>query len=429
MNLLDELRDNIGYNLSKHTANFLQEEEVNTSAGINSTFSTILAGLIEKGSTKKGANEIFKAVEKQDVSIVDHVERIFTRSPQTVNGLSNIGTRELPKFLGTNQREAGNLIAEKSGMKRNSTSKLMKISTPFLMGILGKKVAADNLDADGLMSLINSQKSAVESNLPSGMTDVLELKSFGWVKKEKVEVVEEKKPKREKAPKKERVAKVKEEVIETPIVQEAAATGMGWLRWLLPLLLLGAILFYLIFRSGCAGTAENAVSTVASTTKNVVKESTEVVTNTLGAVNDAALKTLDNIKFAAGSAGSQMMEFIKGGAKGDGRFRFNNLNFASGSAVIDGESGLEVDNLSSILKAYTDVNVMIEGYTDSRGNADSNLNLSQQRADAVRSRLITEGIAENRITTKGFGDANPIGDNETAEGRAQNRRIEVVIAK
>lgn len=195
MNLLDELRDNVGYSLSKHSANFLDEEEVNTSAGINSTFSTILAGLVEKGSTKKGANDIYKAIEKQDTSIVDHVERIFTRSPQTVNGLSNIGTRELPKFLGANQREAGNLIAEKSGMNRNSTSKLMKIATPFLMGVLGKKVAEGNLDSDGLMNLINGQKSNIESNLPSGMTDVLELKSFGWVKKEKVEVVEEKKTK------------------------------------------------------------------------------------------------------------------------------------------------------------------------------------------------------------------------------------------
>lgn len=427
MNLLDELRDNVGYSLSKHSANFLDEEEVNTSAGINSTFSTILAGLVEKGSTKKGANDIYKAIEKQDTSIVDHVERIFTRSPQTVNGLSNIGTRELPKFLGANQREAGNLIAEKSGMNRNSTSKLMKIATPFLMGVLGKKVAEGNLDSDGLMNLINGQKSNIESNLPSGMTDVLELKSFGWVKREKVEVVEEKKPKKEKAPKKEKIKT--EPVVETPVVQEAASSGMGWLRWLLPLLLLAAILFYVIFRSGCGATAEKAASTVATSTKNVVKETTEVVTNTLGTVNDAALKTLDNIKFAAGSAGSQMMDFIKGGAKGDGRFRFNNLNFASGSAVIDGESGLEVDNLSNILKAYTDVNVMIEGFTDSRGNPDSNLNLSQQRADAVRSRLIAAGIAEGRISTKGFGAANPIGDNETAEGRAENRRIEVVIAK
>jgi len=426
MNLLSVLEEKVGHSLSKHTANFLNEEESKTSKAINGTFATVLAGLIEKGSTKKGANDIFKSIEKQDSNIIDNVENIFTRSPQTVNGLSNIGTRELPNFLGSNQREAGNIIAKESGMKRTASSKLMKISTPFLMGVLGKQVADNDLDADGLMNLINSQKSNIENSLPEGTVDALHLKSFGWVKKEEVKVEKEVKPKKEKV-----VEPIKEEVVATPETHEptTGSSGMGWLKWLLPLLLIGAILFFLISRFGCAGTVENAASTVAATTKNVVEETAEVVTNTLGSVNDAALKVLDNITFAAGSAGAQMMAFIKGGAKGDGRFRFNNLNFASGSAVIDSASEPEIDNLSSILKAYTDVNVVIEGYTDSIGNPDSNLNLSQRRADAVQNRLIAAGINENRISTKGFGAANPIGDNATKEGQAQNRRIEVVIVK
>ena len=430
MNLLDVLRDNVGYGLSTHLSEFLGEEESSTSNGINATFSTLLAGMIEQGSTKKGANNLLKTIEKQDPDIANHIDRIFTRSPQTVNGLSNVGTRDLPSFLGNHTREAGNLIAETSNLKRNATSKLMKISTPFLMAVIGKKVKDDNLDADGLMSLINSQKSQVESSLPSGMIDELELKSFGWTKKEVVEVVEEKKPKKAK---KEKVVKepVQKEVAAVQPVTTAASTGSGtgWLRWLLPLLALAAILFYLIFRTGCGGTAEKAVNTVATKTTSVVEQTAEVAKSALGSVNDVALKALGGISFAAGSAGSQMMEFIKGGANGDGRFRFNNLNFASGSAVISGESGQEVDNISAILKAYPDVSINIEGYTDSQGNADSNITLSQQRADAVQNRLIAEGIAANRIKTKGFGAANPIGDNATAEGRAQNRRIEVVIAK
>ncbi len=430
MNLLDVLRDNVGYGLSTHLSQFLGEEEASTSNGINATFSTLLAGMIEQGSTKKGANNLLKTIEKQDPEITNHVDRIFTRSPQTVNGLSNIGTRDLPSFLGNHTREAGNLIAETSNLKRNATSKLMKIATPFLMAVIGKKVKEDNLDADGLMALVNSQKSQVEAGLPKGMIDELELKSFGWTKKEVVEVVEEKKPKKVK---KEKVVKefVQQEAAVAQPVTTAASTsgGTGWLRWLLPLLALAAILFYLIFRTGCGGAAEKAVSTVATKTTTVVEQTAEVAKSTLGSVNDAALKALGGISFAAGSAGSQMMEFIKGGAKGDGRFRFNNLNFASGSAVINGESVQEVDNISAILKAYPDVSINIEGYTDSQGNADSNITLSQQRADAVQNRLTAEGIGANRIKTKGFGAANPIGDNGTAEGRAQNRRIEVVIVK
>jgi len=73
--------------------------------------------------------------------------------------------------------------------------------------------------------------------------------------------------------------------------------------------------------------------------------------------------------------------------------------------------------------------VSVEGYTDSKGNPDSNQTLSQQRADAVKARLISKGIVENRIVTKGFGAANPVATNDTPEGRAENRRIEVVIMK
>ncbi len=423
MNLLDEIKDKLVNQLSMHTADFLDEEQSMTSAGIKGSFATILAGMVEKGSTKKGANEIYKTIEKQDVEIVDHVDRIFTRSPQTINGLSNIGTRELPKYLGAHQREASNLIAEKSGINRNSTSKLMKVTTPFLMAILGKKVAEGKLDSEGLMNLITSEKANIKNNLPSGMTDVMELKSFGWTKKEVVEPVEEKKPKKVK------VEKPKEVIVEEPITTyndtDTSGSGLGWLKWLLPLLLIGGLIWFLLTRTGCAGATEN----VAATTPAVVEKVTEVVTNPLGAVNDAALSTLNTINFAAGSVGSQMMTFIKGGAEGEGRFRFNNLNFASGSAVIDGESGIEVDNLASILKAYTDVKVAIEGYTDSQGNADSNLNLSQQRADAVSNRLLNAGISSGRMSTTGFGAANPIGDNATPEGRAENRRIELVITK
>jgi len=245
-----------------------------------------------------------------------------------------------------------------------------------------------------------------------------------------VEVIEEKKPKK---PKKEKITEPQAEIATIQSTEKEvtthASSGNGFLRWLLPLLALAGILFYLIFRTGCTGTAENAASSVAAKTTNIVEKTAEVASNTLGAVNDAALKTLEGIKFGAGSAGSQMMDFIKGGAKGDARFRFTNLNFASGSAVISGESGIEVDHMSSILKAYPDVNVNIEGYTDSQGNPDSNITLSKQRADAVMSRLVSQGIDAGRITTQGFGAANPIGDNETTEGRAQNRRIEVVIAK
>ncbi len=151
--------------------------------------------------------------------------------------------------------------------------------------------------------------------------------------------------------------------------------------------------------------------------------------NMFGKVNEAAKEALDEITFSAGSVGEQMKTFIEGDASGDATFKFNNLNFNTGSSEIKAESFGEIDNLAAILKAYEAVSITVEGHTDSSGNADMNMKLSQSRADAVKTRLEADGIDASRIATKGYGPNSPIGDNSTAEGKAMNRRIEVKINK
>ena len=73
--------------------------------------------------------------------------------------------------------------------------------------------------------------------------------------------------------------------------------------------------------------------------------------------------------------------------------------------------------------------VSIQGYTDSKGSQSRNIDLSQRRAEAVRSYLITRGLAADRVVAKGMGPDRPIADNGNAEGRANNRRVEIVVAK
>lgn len=101
------------------------------------------------------------------------------------------------------------------------------------------------------------------------------------------------------------------------------------------------------------------------------------------------------------------------------------LFFETNSDVLKVASTTELDELVTILKTYENSILTIEGHTDSKGSDEFNMTLSQKRASAVRVYLIEKGIAENRLKSTGFGETNPIADNNTNAGRAKNRRVEL----
>jgi outer membrane protein OmpA-like peptidoglycan-associated protein/opacity protein-like surface antigen len=98
--------------------------------------------------------------------------------------------------------------------------------------------------------------------------------------------------------------------------------------------------------------------------------------------------------------------------------------FTSGSAYLTANSRFVLDKVVRTLQANKDIEVEIRGYTDNTGRYETNMRLSQQRADAVKIYLMNNGIDAYRIRTKGFGPENPIAPNSTREGRSKNRRIE-----
>jgi len=88
----------------------------------------------------------------------------------------------------------------------------------------------------------------------------------------------------------------------------------------------------------------------------------------------------------------------------------------------------KLSDVANVLsKQDPDSKIVVQGYTDSQGGASFNQDLSQHRAEAVRTYLVSHGIASDRITAQGFGPANPVADNASPEGRADNRRVEIVV--
>jgi outer membrane protein OmpA-like peptidoglycan-associated protein len=98
--------------------------------------------------------------------------------------------------------------------------------------------------------------------------------------------------------------------------------------------------------------------------------------------------------------------------------------FAPSSVNLVDGSAERLTAIAELFNRFPDVKIEIEGHTDTSGNADANMRLSQQRAVAVREALVERGVERDRLVAYGYGEGVPLVDNATPEGRARNRRIE-----
>lgn len=106
-----------------------------------------------------------------------------------------------------------------------------------------------------------------------------------------------------------------------------------------------------------------------------------------------------------------------------GCWSYNSVDFGFDSTKITPAFASLFDNAVTTLKSNPGMTVELEGHTDSTGPETYNMGLSVRRAEAVKNHLVEKGIAANRLTTKGYGEADPIGNNDTVAGRAENRRV------
>ena len=102
------------------------------------------------------------------------------------------------------------------------------------------------------------------------------------------------------------------------------------------------------------------------------------------------------------------------------------INFDSGKSTIKKESLPVVEKIIEMMRLASEIKISVEGHTDSDGSNESNLKLSDARAKAVVEEIIKAGIDKSRLSSSGFGEERPIADNKTEEGKAKNRRVELI---
>ena len=187
---------------------------------------------------------------------------------------------------------------------------------------------------------------------------------------------------------------------EAAYATERAVKKAGVSAWIWPLLALGIVLLGYWFW--------NSRAPVQNTTFNVeeqVRLAGQKATAALGALKPG---------FTAQDLVSAL--------------NLNVINFATGSAQVPADQYEFLNKVARAIKAAPANTVMeIGGYTDNSGDAGANVNLSQQRAEAVRSYLVQQGVNPNVLIAKGYGETRPVGSNDTEEGKFRNRRIEFSV--
>ena len=468
MNLIDMIKDQVSGSLVTNASKFLGESESGVTKALDGVFPALLGKMISGSEDSNQLGKIFDMVKGADAGILDNIGDLFGGGAGNVAQLMNTGSGALSLLLGNNSGSMIDKVAGFSGLKGSATSSLIKMAAPFLMSMIGKYAKDKALDAVGLGKFLGSQKSHVQSAMPAGLLSSLGAGFLGKGFDSVAGIVGGAKDMATGAVG--NVTGAAGNVVGAAgdagkkvvggamnaagdVANVGKAAGGGLMKFLIPIIfILGALG---IWKSGILSKATDAAGDVAGSVADVAGDAAGSVADAagdaagsvagaagdamdkmgegfgavFGKIDEAAKGALDKITFGANSAGKQMIDYIEGGFKGDAKFTFNNLTFATGSSKIDGESGAEVDNLAAILAAYPGVKIHITGHTDNTGSAAGNMQLSQQRANAVKARLMGKNIEGARMTAKGMGSDEPVADNGTKEGRDQNKRVEINIVK
>ena len=140
-------------------------------------------------------------------------------------------------------------------------------------------------------------------------------------------------------------------------------------------------------------------------------------------VNDEEDKCPD----VAGDINNNGCPVIKEEIKKEVDFAAENIFFSPNSVVLLAKSFESLNTVADVLKKNPELKLAVNGYTDNTGNPTLNQSISERRAMSVKTYLVKNGIDESRISTKGYGQTDPITDNKTAEGRTKNRRVELKL--
>ena len=359
---------------------------------------TMVGGLSARASDPESVGQIYgMAIEPtNDTSVLDSSEHLITR---VTTGADRTASSNFIQSLlfGNQESSVIDALATHAGVSGTTAKSLLSIATSLVMAYLGRMIRTEKLDASALASRLMAERESAASALPAAMSKFLPTLA----------------------------AQERDRVAAEPLHRAASRYREQSAAWAVVLPAVFAVL----------GAWALVVFLTHPRERNVALNTPEPnAVGTSGTVNREPPRALPGgvtLRFPANGTEVKLLSFIQGRAPvtKDRWFEFDRLNFETDSAVIRPESRDQMRNIATILKAYPATRVKIGGYTDNSGNPDANRQLSQARAEAVCSALEGLGVDRSRVQAEGYGDQHPVADNNTAEGRAKNRRVAILVTQ
>jgi OmpA-OmpF porin, OOP family len=401
--LLDAVKSQFTPDVIRSASSLVGESESSTRQTLSGAVPSVLSGLTSMVGSREGASGLAGLIRDGGYgAAAENVRSLFGGGSAT-NNMIGAGQQLLSKIFGNKASAVGDLVAKSGGVSSSSAAKLLSLAAPLTLGVLGKRAAAQGLDASGLANTLLSEKSDIAAAAPAGLSQLLG--GGPTVVSRTTDVVTDRVA--------EPVHLERVHTAEAPMETERARPT----RWLPLALAALAALALLLFLRG--RTARPNVDTLTS----------QATTAAHDALAKIELPGGSNISVPQGSINYNLARFLADKSATDvpKTFVFDHLNFDSATTTLTPQSAATVNDLASVLKAYPNSRVQLVGHTDNTGSPAANQTLSLARADAVKGLLVGQGVGADRISTAGYGQDRPVAPNDTEAGRAQNRRLELTV--
>jgi len=376
-NLFDLVSGYLTPSVVSKMAAIVGESPAQTQKAVDVAIPALAGAACNRASTPTGANELLAMLSPSslDASVVSNFASLLTGGAATQN-LMRSGGNLLSGLLRGNTSSLAGLVAAASGISVPGASSFLSLIAPLFFGVLGREASSHNLSAPGLSSFLSSHRDTIQRLAPSGLANALGVSNMANLCGAPAPV-------------------------EHPVAYVERKAGFSKWIWALPILALLLLIPRLLQRPATPKLARIALP--------------------CGTV----------ISVEEGSFNYALANFMLTGSDSDlpKRIVFDHLNFDSATTHLTPESDATVNNLISIMKCYPTMQVRLEGHTDSTGDATANKTLSLERANAVKDLMAQAGVDPSRMSTDGWGQEKPVASNDTDEGRAKNRRTELIVVQ